>query len=124
MQIQSTLKPQARTFQAPAPKQEQAQESWLPTKDEVKLGASMLGGGLALGAGGMYLGAEVGMAVASKMIEGTAAGQPAPIALLTIFATLPAAIAYTAVGAAIGGAVGGAAGGALGYSAYNHFSNQ
>lgn len=80
----------------------------------------MLGGGLALGAGGMWLGSEVGMHFASKALDSAAGGQPAPIAIITVLAMLPVAMLYIGAGAAVGGAIGGTAGAALGYSAYTN----
>lgn len=92
------------------------------SKDEVKLGASMVGGGLLLGAGGMWLGAEVGLQVASKVFGTIGDGQPVPIKLIAVLATLPASLAYAGIGAVAGGALGGLAGAALGDAAYDHFN--
>ena len=122
MKIQSTRNPlPQRPTSAAQTSEQQPKESWLPNRDEVKLGASMLGGGLALGAGGMLLGMEVGVRVASKVVANNFAGQPAPIALLGVIASIPVAIGYSAIGGAAGAALGSAAGSALGYAAYNHF---
>jgi hypothetical protein len=94
---------------------ESAPDSVFFSRDNIELGASALAGGVALGAGGAWLGANLGMAYAGAILEPIAQGQPPALALTKILAALPTFAAWTALGGIAGGAVGASAGSAIGF---------
>lgn len=120
MQIQSTLQTAKRpSTPLPTPSRTETKES-LFSRDEVQLGASAFTGGLALGAGGGWLGAKLGVAYAANHILSsplTASNDPTGgvATAVTVVAALPVMALYGGIGGLIGATAGGVAGSALGY---------
>ena len=114
MQIQSTM-PQ-RSFVRPQPPQQQESGDPKPPSDgfersDLYAAGSGLAGGLALGAGGFYLGMHAGVefGLRAANIGGGPVGN-----LLGVIVAIPLAAAFCTFGAIAGGAVGAASGMAVG----------
>jgi len=117
MQINRTLSAQKNTFaqkkQTSTPQQDSRESSFLDkfTKEDLYTGGAGLAGGLALGAGGAYLGLTKGMEFG---LNSLGMGQSPVHTAVGLLVAIPVAVAYGAVGAAIGGGVGAVTGAAAG----------
>ena len=123
MQIQSTMPKHNSIPRPPEVSSEQGQQPSDPPQDgfdrsDLYAGGAGLAGGLALGAGGAYLGMSLG--VEHGFRAANLGGGPVG-ALLGVIVSIPLALAYGTIGAAAGGTIGAAAGVAAGYGAYQAF---
>lgn len=91
------------------------------SKDDLKAGGYGLAGGLALGAGGGYLGLNLGMEFGMQALD--AFGSNPLAKSLGLIVTLPISIAYGAAGMAAGVALGGAVGVGAGMGVH-HLTNR